>query len=108
MLTHAQRISSLLASDKEFAPCRIESRAYDAERGVGREAGGRVRQRRRERRASAWGLEPEAAMGATGQPRAERTLNIPLIVMTLDVSKVSGWLNAAADCRVESRTYDAG
>eukprot|EP00964_Phaeocystis_antarctica_P055027 scaffold32357_cov53-Phaeocystis_antarctica.AAC.1 len=28
--------------------------------------------------------------------------------VTLDVSKLSGWLNAAADCRVESRAYDAG
>ena len=25
---HAQRVSSLLASDKEFAPCRVERRAY--------------------------------------------------------------------------------
>eukprot|EP00964_Phaeocystis_antarctica_P066153 scaffold39949_cov67-Phaeocystis_antarctica.AAC.2 len=24
-----------------------------------------------------------------------------------DVSKLSGWLNAAADCRVERRVYDA-
>jgi len=28
--------------------------------------------------------------------------------VTLDVSKVSGWLNADADCRVERRAYDAG
>ena len=28
--------------------------------------------------------------------------------VTLDVSKLSGWLNADADCRVERRAYDAG
>eukprot|EP00964_Phaeocystis_antarctica_P028339 scaffold15977_cov53-Phaeocystis_antarctica.AAC.2 len=28
--------------------------------------------------------------------------------MTLDVSKLSGWLNADAPCRVEKRAYDAG
>ena len=27
--------------------------------------------------------------------------------VTLDVSKLSGWLNADAPCRVESRAYDA-
>eukprot|EP00964_Phaeocystis_antarctica_P038776 scaffold22176_cov50-Phaeocystis_antarctica.AAC.1 len=26
---------------------------------------------------------------------------------TLDVSKLSGWLNAVASCRVERRAYDA-
>ena len=31
-----------------------------------------------------------------------------LMVVTLDVSKLSGWLNAVADCRVERRAYDAG
>ena len=30
------------------------------------------------------------------------------MVVTLDVSKLSGWLNADADCRVERRAYDAG
>ena len=30
----------------------------------------------------------------------------PMFV-TLDVSKLSGWLNADADCRVKRREYDA-
>ena len=38
----------------------------------------------------------------------ERTANMPYMVVTLDVSKLSGWLNAAAFCRVESRAYDVG
>ena len=29
------------------------------------------------------------------------------MVVTLDVSKLSGWLNADARCRVERRAYDA-
>ena len=33
--------------------------------------------------------------------RAERTRNMFTMVVTLDVSKLSGWLNAAAVCRVE-------
>ena len=35
---------------------------------------------------------------------AERTANMPRMLMTLDVSKLSGWLNAFAFCRVEKRT----
>ena len=33
--------------------------------------------------------------------------NMPYMVVTLDVSKLSGWLNADAACRVERRAYDA-
>jgi hypothetical protein len=33
----------------------------------------------------------------------ERTTNMPCMVVTLDVSKLSGWLNADACCRVEGR-----
>ena len=29
------------------------------------------------------------------------------MAVTLDVSKLSGWLKADADCRVERRAYDA-
>ena len=39
--------------------------------------------------------------------RPERTLNMYFIAVTLDVSKLSGWLNADATCRVERRAYDA-
>ena len=40
--------------------------------------------------------------------RAGRTQNICSMVVTLDVSKRSGWLNAAASCRVERRACDVG
>ena len=33
--------------------------------------------------------------------RAERTLNMDCMSATLDVSRLSGWLNALASCRVE-------
>ena len=40
--------------------------------------------------------------------RAERTKNMPCMVVTLDVSKLSGWLNAYAHCRIERRACDVG
>ena len=40
-------------------------------------------------------------MEVEGRARAERTENIPAMLVTLDVSKLSGWLNADAPCRVE-------
>ena len=46
------------------------------------------------------------AVGA--RARAERTWNMPSMVVTLDVSKLSGWLKAHAPCRVERRACDAG
>ena len=46
------------------------------------------------------------AVGA--RARAERTLNMLSMVVTLDVSKLSDWLNADASCRVEWRACDAG
>ena len=43
-----------------------------------------------------------------GRARAERTPNMRTMVVTLDVSKLSGWLNAFASCRVERRACDVG
>ena len=40
--------------------------------------------------------------------RAERTLNMLSMRVSLAVSKLSGWLNADASCRVERRVCDAG
>ena len=37
----------------------------------------------------------------------ERTMNMLLMPVTLDVSKLSGWLNPDAACRVERRACDA-
>ena len=35
-------------------------------------------------------------------------LNMKLMSVTLDVSRVSGWLNSGAPCRAERRAYEAG
>ena len=48
----------------------------------------------------------EGSRGA--RARAERTKNMCRMSVTLDVSKLSGWLNATAPYRVERRAYDAG
>ena len=40
--------------------------------------------------------------------RAKRTANILNMFVTLDVSKLSGWLNDDASCRVERTAYDRG
>ena len=52
--------------------------------------------------------EEGPTQGCGGQgTRAERTLNMDCMFVTLDVSKLSGWLNADAICRVERRACDA-
>jgi hypothetical protein len=101
---HAQRMSSLLAADKEPAPCRESKggRVYNWGRGACREAGERVRGgsdgMHGARLSKDWG--PRA--------RAERTWNMSFMSVTLEVSKLSGWLKADAACRVEGRACDAG
>ena len=50
-------------------------------------------------RLEGWGVQ---------RARAERTKNMLVMVVTLDVSKLSGWLNADARCQVKCRAYDAG
>ena len=49
-----------------------------------------------------------ARFKAGRRERAERTRNICCMVVTLEVSKLSGWLNADAYCRVERRACDVG
>ena len=94
MLAHAQRMSSLLALDKEVAPCRVETRAC-AMRGERAGGGG-----------DASGVHGEGpTQGCGARARAERTTNILYMSVTLDVSKLSGWLIADAPCRVERRGH---
>jgi len=73
--------------------------------------GGEVRAGRRERGhgAAATACTLGARLKAWGpRARAERTSNIWLMVVTLEVSKLSGWLKADADCRVKGRACNAG
>jgi hypothetical protein len=57
--------------------------------------------------ATAHARGPTQGLGAKGT-RGERTWNMSLMVVTLEVSKLSGWLNTDARCRVEGRACDAG
>ena len=47
-------------------------------------------------------------MEVEGRARAERTANMNSTSVTLDVSKLSGWLNANALCRVERESIGGG
>ena len=47
-------------------------------------------------------------MEAAGRARAERTVNMNPMAVTLEVSKLSGWLNARAVCRVERGAWEEG
>ena len=74
-------------------------------RGAGRAARAGRRQgvgRRRRKRLARGG--PDSRLG--DRARAERTWNMPFMVVTLEVSKLSGWLNAYASCRVDRRAHD--
>ena len=62
--------------------------------------------RGRQRKQCAQGRPPTAEV-VLARAGAERTANMASMVVTLDVSKLSGWLNAAAACRVKRRVYNA-
>ena len=91
---------TLFASDKPFADCRVErglTERVACLMGGGRAWGGGG--------ASSVHGGPSCAEFA-GRARAERTLNMAAMVVTLEMSKLSGWLNAAALCRVEREAWD--
>ena len=89
-------MSSLLASDREFALCQAEDTIpYDAGRAVW--ASRRVRRRATAVASSVQERGLDCRLGA-GHGE-ERTQNIQRMSVTLDVSKLSGWLNADAPCR---------
>ena len=67
-------------------------------RGASREAGGPGVMAAHKRHARGEG--PTQGLGAKGT-REERTWNMKPMVVTLEVSKLSGWLKALASCRVE-------
>ena len=61
--------------------------------------------RRRRKRHACMGWAPTVNAGGIGHTRTESMRNM---VVTLEASKLSGWLNTDAYCRVERRAYDAG
>ena len=101
MPAHAQRMSSLLALDRECVFCRVAKGAYTKP--------GEVRKGFWRGAAQAACTRMARLKAGGRRARAERTLNILAIFVTLDVSlKVSRWLNADAPCRVKGRADDAG
>eukprot|EP00964_Phaeocystis_antarctica_P096343 scaffold62657_cov64-Phaeocystis_antarctica.AAC.3 len=94
------KLSGWLNAD---APCR-ESRAGHIRCGEEvRGSGGARRLRGRSRGASS--AQRRARLRGGGGQGAERTWNTPYMLVTLDVSKLSGWLNADARCRGTRRGH---
>ena len=94
------KLSGWLNAD---ACCRGTLEAHEeGDTGGGRREGegvwGRWRCTQRVHGGTDWALGTARVRGAGG-----RTQNIWLMSVTLDVSKVSGWLNAVASCRVTTR-----
>ena len=90
MPAHAQRMSLLLASDKEFAFCRRHTMGSEVQAGRLEAAGDR----------GARSAQGRARLQIYGAGHGEeRTWNMLYMSVTLEVSKLSGWLNADADCR---------
>ena len=93
-----------LVEDKCELPSRKEGMRCGGERcepGSGRAWGVVAAHKRRARgkaRLKTWG--PRA--------RAERTENMAVMFVTLEVSKLSGWLKVVAHCRFEGKACDAG
>ena len=88
-------MSSLLAADKEFAACR-ESNGGHTMRGVRYGLGRRARRRARAEHAACRGGNVCRLGAGHGEERAQ---NMKPMSVTLEVSKLSGWLNADAYCR---------
>ena len=84
-------MSRLLASDKEGVFCRVVRREHTVRGKLRGPGGGRRRQKQRagQRSTEDWGAGQEE----------ERTENMERMVVTLEVSKLSGWLNADALCQ---------
>ena len=106
------KLSGWLNAD---ASCRVERRACDVGRGaareregVGRGAGAAAGWERREGVVFGGGSGMHGEGPTQGWARAEHTKNIEPMVVTLDVSKLSGWSNVSAFCRVERRECDVG
>ena len=102
-------VSKLSGWLKADAYCRVEGRGHmrcGGGRGASREAGGPVVWWRHNKR-SMHGDGLTQGLGAKGT-RGERTWNMDSMSVTLEVSKLSGWLKADARCRVEGRACDEG
>ena len=85
-------VSKLSGWLNAYAYCRVEREA------CGKRGGGGMRGR----------ATATAEVVLWQGQRAERTLNMPYMFSTLEVSQLSGWLNASAPCRVETGAWEEG
>ena len=92
----------------------VEGRRALPSRREGMQCGeGEVRAGRREglrcvvaaRQEACTGKRPDSRLNWGPRARAERTRNMPPMDLTLEVSKLSSWLKADEDCRVEGRAH---
>ena len=92
----------------------LNTRAYCRESKGGHPLGGELREGRREAAGDCGARSVQARarlqiIGGRARGRAEeRTRNISLMVVTLEVSKLSGWLNADAPCRESKGGHPLG
>eukprot|EP00964_Phaeocystis_antarctica_P033239 scaffold18868_cov59-Phaeocystis_antarctica.AAC.4 len=96
------KLSGWLNAD---ADCRVERRGVRCGARCGPGTGGCGSAAAHGRHAR---QEGPAVKAGRARACAERTLNMLFMPVTLDVSKLSGWLNVGAICRVERWAYDAG
>jgi len=99
-------VSKLSGWLKAVASCRVEGRACDAEGERCETGGGRACGVVVARQEACTGMAGLKAWGP--RARAERTLNMSLMSVTLEVSMLSGWLKVDAPYRVEGRACNAG
>ena len=92
------RVSGWLNLD---ANCRVGRETYEARQGASREMGGCGGS------GGASGMQGKARLEVERRARAERTLNMFIMPVTLDVSRFSGWLKADS-CRAEKGKYKPG
>jgi hypothetical protein len=85
------------------APCRVKREASEEGRHAAGWRKGVEKPRRRKQRA-----REAPNVEAAGRGSAERTSNIRPMVETLEVSRLSGWLNADAPCRVKREVSEEG
>mgnify|MGYP004088907117 CR=1 FL=1 len=98
-------VSKLSGWLNAFAPCREPKGWHTIRCWVRCGPGGGRRRATAVQKARRGGL---AAADCEQGNREERTRNMELMSVTLDVSKLSGWLKADAACRVERRACDVG
>jgi hypothetical protein len=110
---HAEHVAHVRDAGGVKAQRLVEGRRALPSRGEGMRCGGRGARRKAGGPVGWWrhtrGMLHGARLKAWGpRARAERTLNMSRMSVTLEVSKLSGWLKFDARCRVEGRACDAG